>query len=103
MSRIRHRRDMTYIMTTNSPGDAESFRKVTERVERHAHGLIALYAGINDRGLAITSVWQSKAHSDRFTVEHLIPAIREVAGEGAGGGITIDFDCFHEHMGAQLT
>ena len=94
---------MTYIMTTNSQGDAESFRKVTERVERHAHGLVALYAGINDRGLAITSVWQSKAHSDRFAVEHLIPAIREVVGEDTGPGITVDFECFHEHTGAPLT
>jgi hypothetical protein len=94
---------MTYLMTTNSPGDAKTFLKVTERVERHAQGLLALYAGINERGLAITSVWESKAHSDRFTVEHLIPAIRELVGEGAGVGITVDFECFHEHTGAQLT
>ena len=94
---------MTYLITTNSPGDAETFNKISERVERHAHGLLALYAGINDRGLAITSVWESKAHSDRFTVEHLMPAIRELMGEHTGGGITVDFDCFHEQIGAPLT
>ena len=93
---------MTYLITTNSPGDAETFLKVSERVEQHAHGLLALYAGINDRGLAVTSVWESKAHSDRFTVEHLIPAIRDLVGEPTGAGITVDFECFHEHMGAQL-
>ena len=93
---------MTYLITMNSSGDAETFRKVNERVEPHAHGLLALYAGVNDRGLAITSVWQTKAHSDRFTVEHLIPAIREIVGEPTGGGLTVDFECFHEHMGAQL-
>ena len=92
---------MTYLITMNSSGDAEIFDKISERVQRHAHGLVALYAGVNDRGLAITSVWESKAHSDRFTVEHLIPAVRELVGENNGGGITIDFECFHEHQGGE--
>jgi hypothetical protein len=86
---------MTYVMTTHtSNGDAETYRKVTARVSDHADGLIARYAGMSENGLAVTTVWQSKAHSDRFVAEHLIPAVRDLAGEPNGDSTTIDFEAF---------
>lgn len=44
-------------------------------------------------------MWESKAHSDRFTTEHLLPAIREIAGEGDRNGLMIDFETFDEYHG----
>jgi hypothetical protein len=87
---------MTYVMTTNTPhGEPDTYRKIVERVSSHADGLIARYAGMSEAGLAITTVWQSKAHSDRFTAEHLLPALREINGAPGGGpGTTIDFEAF---------
>ena len=41
---------------------------------------------MNEAGLAITTVWESKAHSDRFATEHLVPAIRDIAGDAINGG-----------------
>jgi len=85
---------MTYVMTTNGQGDPENYRKISERVSEHADGLIARYAGMNENGLAITTVWESKVHSDRFTAEHLMPAVRDIVGEPNGGGTMIGFEAF---------
>lgn len=89
-------------MTTNVPGDLHTYREVTERVLPHAEGLIAQYAGVNDRGLAITDIWESKAHCDRFAAEHLLPTLRELLGErlGQGEGLTVDFIATDEYPGA---
>ena len=44
----------------------------------------ARYVGVNELGLGITTVWASKADSDRFTSERLFPAIRQVFGNEPG-------------------
>ena len=85
---------MTYVMTINNQADPETYRKVAERVSKHADGLIARYAGMNEQGLAITTVWESKVHSDRFAAEHLLPAIRDLVGEPNGNATMIDFEAF---------
>jgi hypothetical protein len=86
---------MTYVMTTHSSqADPETYRKIVDRVSEHADGLIARYAGTNENGLAITTVWETKAHSDRFAAEHLIPAIREITGGTPGSPAMIDFEAF---------
>ena len=36
-------------------------------------GFIALYAGTSGDGMSVTAVWETKAHSDRFTAEKLLP------------------------------
>ncbi|HEV7762165.1 MAG TPA: hypothetical protein VGO78_24315 [Acidimicrobiales bacterium] len=95
---------MTYVLVTNSTtGDPETFQAISDRVEEHAHGLVARYAGINERGLAVTTVWESKAHADRFTVDHLLPAIRELAPEAdqqAEGPLVIEYDAFDQFPAA---
>jgi hypothetical protein len=86
---------MTYLLTTNGNGDQDTYLQVVARVDAHAHGLIARYAGMNERGLAITTVWESKAQADRFTAEHLLPALRAIAGgDGDGPAVTVDFEAF---------
>ena len=86
---------MTYVMTTHSSqAEPETYRKIVDRVSGHADGLIARYAGTNENGLAITTVWETKAHSDRFAAEYLLPAIREITGEMPRNPAMIDFEAF---------
>jgi|SoiMethySBSTD1v2_1073268.scaffolds.fasta_scaffold434887_2 hypothetical protein len=94
---------MTYVLTNNFAGDVETYRRIAERVEPFAEGLVARYTGQNERGLAITTVWQSKAHADRFTAEHLMPAVHEFAGPAAGqpDGVHVDFETFDEFVAAR--
>jgi len=93
--------DMTYLITTNHDGDPETYRKVCERVDRHTDGMIARYAGMNDRGLAVTVVWESKAHSDRFAAEQLVPALRDIAGvDDPGQRVVVDFEAFETYIPA---
>jgi hypothetical protein len=95
---------MTYVLVTNSTGgDPETFRAIVDRVEEHAHGLVARYTGMNERGLAITSVWESKAHADRFTVDHLLPAIRDIVPEADQpdeGPMVLEYDTFDQFPAA---
>lgn len=94
---------MTYIITTNSTGaDFDTYCKVADRVQPHAHGRIAHYAGMNEAGLAITTIWESKAHSDRFATEHLLPALQDIVGCAAdsGPGIIVGFDATDEFHAA---
>ena len=72
---------MTYLMTSNHDGDLATFRRIAEQLDAQTAGLVARYAGENEHGLAITSVWESKAACDRFTAEHLVPALKAVLGD----------------------
>src|SRR5688572_19591333 len=90
---------MTYLITTNHDGDPETYRKICERIDGHTDGIIARYAGMNDRGLAVTVVWDSKAHSDRFAAEQLVPALRDIAGvDDPGHAVVVDFEAFETYI-----
>ena len=90
---------MTYLITTNHDGDPETYRKICERVDGHTDGMLARYAGMNDRGLAVTVVWESKAHSDRFAAEQLVPALRDIADvDDPGDMVVVDFDAFETYV-----
>jgi hypothetical protein len=85
---------MTYIISTNNSGDEETFRKVGDIVGNGAEGLIALYAGASGDGLSITAVWETKAHSDRFAAEKLMPALRQLGVAGGPPSTMIEFETF---------
>jgi hypothetical protein len=85
---------MTYIISTNNSGDEETFRKVGDIVGNGAEGLIALYAGASGDGLSITAVWETKAHSDRFAAEKLMPALRQLGVAGGPPSTVIEFETF---------
>lgn len=85
---------MTYIISTHTPGDETTFRKVGELVGTDTEGLIALYAGAAGDGLSITAVWESKAHSDRFAAEKLMPAMQQLGLAGGPPTTMIDFETF---------
>jgi hypothetical protein len=90
---------MTYIISTNGPGDEESFRKVGELVGDRPDGLIGLYGGASGAGLSITAIWETKAHSDRFAAEKLMPALQELGIAGGRPTTMIEFEAFTEVAG----
>jgi hypothetical protein len=84
---------MTYILSTQTGGTLDGFGRVETVLGPDVPaGLIARYVGTNETGLSITTVWASKADSDRFSAERLFPALREVFGEEPGEPVAmIDF------------
>ena len=77
---------MRYILTTQTGAGLEEFCKVDEALGPGADqsGCWRADVGVNELGLGITTVWASKADSDRFTSERLFPAIRQVFGNEPG-------------------
>lgn len=49
---------------------------------------------MNETGLATTTSWESKAHSDRFATEHLLPTLHDIVGDAANAGrdVVVGFD-----------
>lgn len=91
---------MTYLMTSNTDGDLGTFRQIVDRVGAPP-GMIARYAGENEHGLAITTVWETKAACDRFTAEQLIPALTAVLGDPLPAGATsafVTFEVIDQHV-----
>ena len=70
---------MAYIHIARTGGRTiEDFRMVSEKVEppRVIDGLLVQAAGSDDNGLHVVTVWQSKAHADRYEAEQLFPAFQ---------------------------
>src|SRR5687768_960244 len=80
---VAHHRRMTYVLIiTNSTATYEGYEQVLANLPTtRPAGLIARFAGMSDRGLTITAVWDSKVHADRFGAEVLTPTIRATLGE----------------------
>ena len=85
---------MTYIISTNTPGDEATYRKVGELVDTQPEGLVALYAGAGGDGLSVTAVWESKAQADRFAAEQLVPALRQLGVQPGTPSSMIEFETF---------
>lgn len=98
-----HSGGMTYIISTNSPGDEATFRKVGDLVERQPDGLVALYAGTSGAGLSVTAIWRSKAQADRFAAEQLMPALRQVVPDGGPPAAMIEYETFEDVLAAGST
>ncbi len=85
---------MTYIISTDGPGDEATFHKVGDLVGDRPEGLIALYGGASANGLSITAVWESKTQADRFTAEKLFPALSQLGIEPGTPTSMIEFETF---------
>jgi hypothetical protein len=74
---------MTYVLiVTNSAATYEGYEQVLAKLPTtRPVGMIARFAGMSDRGLTITAVWESKVHADRFGAEVLMPTIRATLGD----------------------
>ena len=64
----------------------EQFDQVVAQFEDRPEGMQARYAGTAEDGsLRVISLWESKAHADRFMTERLGPALAAVLGPEPGG------------------
>ena len=71
---------MSYAMVSQSHGVGIEWHHAVQRElgSEPVEGLLASYAGTGKDGLCVISVWESKAHADRFTVEQLVPALQRL-------------------------
>jgi heme-degrading monooxygenase HmoA len=70
---------MAYVHFSKSKGQTiDSFRTVAAKHNppEDIDGLLAWAAGTDDNGLNVVTVWQSKAHADRWAAEQLFPAFQ---------------------------
>jgi hypothetical protein len=90
---------MTYMLSTQTPATPEQFEAVDAVVGPDMPtGLLARYIGVTDVGVAVTTMWASKADADRFFVERLRPAVQQVTGvdEPPPPQATIGYEVTHE-------
>jgi hypothetical protein len=72
---------MAHIHIAATPGvTIDGFRAVAAKHNppQDIDGLLAWAAGTDSSGLHVVTVWQSKAHQDRWESEQLIPAFQSL-------------------------
>ncbi len=70
---------MAHIHMATTPGvSIEGFRAVAAKHNppQDIDGLLAWAAGTDSSGLHVLTVWESKAHQDRWSAEQLFPAFQ---------------------------
>jgi hypothetical protein len=85
---------MQWITVATTPFDSiEQFDAMLAEVGSNPDGLEARYVGTADDRLRVVSLWESKAHADRFFTETLPPVLAKVLGpEPVGAPETIGID-----------
>ncbi len=72
---------MQWIAVATPPfGSIEQFDTVMAQVGGEPEGLEARYVGTAGDGLRVVTLWESKAHADRFFAERLGPALAKALG-----------------------
>ena len=72
---------MAHIHIAATPGvTIDGFRAVAAKHNppQDIDGLLAWAAGTDESGLHVVTVWQSKAHQDRWAAEQLFPAFQSL-------------------------
>ena len=72
---------MAHIHIAATPGvTIDGFRAVAAKHNppQDIDGLLAWAAGTDSSGLHVVTVWQSKAHQDRWAAEQLFPAFQSL-------------------------
>jgi hypothetical protein len=71
----------------------EQFDQVMGQLGTEPEGLEARYVGTTGDSLRVVTLWESKAHADRFFTERLGPALAKVLGpEPAGNPEVLGMD-----------
>jgi heme-degrading monooxygenase HmoA len=76
---------MAHIQFAKSKGQTiENFRMVAAKHNppQDIDGLLAWAVGTDENGLNVVTVWQSKAHKERWAAEQLFPAFQELGLSG---------------------
>jgi len=76
---------MAYVHISKSKGRGiEDFRAVSAKHSppQDIDGLLAWAAGSDEDGLHVVTVWQSRAHEERWAAEQLFPAFQELGMTG---------------------
>ena len=93
---------MHWITVATPPfGSIEQFDKVRAQVGEEPAGLEARYVGTADDGtIRIVTLWESKAHADRFLGETLGPVLAKAFGpEPVGRPEVIGIDVARSYVG----
>lgn len=95
---------MPYIHVSHVPGHSLSdYRAIAEVLgPQTPEGRLALIVGETDGALHIIDVWDTKAHSDRFAAEKLMPAFRQAAIAPGPEEAYIEFDAVILDLGAAV-
>ena len=81
---------MQWIAVATPPfASVDQFDKVMEIVGAEPDGLQARYVGTSADGVRVISLWESKAHADRFMAERLGPALAKALGPEPAGAPTV--------------
>lgn len=85
---------MQWIAVATPPfSSIEQFDQVMENIGTEPEGLEARYVGPSEDGLRVVTLWESKAHADRFFAERLGPALAKALGpEPAGAPAVLGID-----------
>jgi heme-degrading monooxygenase HmoA len=76
---------MAYIHIAKTKGQTiETFRMVSAKhnAPQDIDGLLAMAAGSDENGLNVVSIWESKAHQERWAAEQLFPAFQALGLNG---------------------
>lgn len=77
---------MTWITVATPPfASIEQLDGIVEQLGGAPDGMEARYAGTTDDGLRVITLWESKAHADRFFAETLGPLLAKVLGPEPAG------------------
>jgi hypothetical protein len=77
----------------------EQFDAVRAQQGSEPDGLEARYVGMTNGELRIVSVWESKAHADRFFAETLGPVLAKILGpEPAGPADVLEIDVARSYV-----
>jgi hypothetical protein len=75
---------MAYTTISETRGTLETFAQVDGLLpDTLPDGLLIGIRGMSELGLTIVTVWRSRADADRFSAEHLGPALAKVGGDPA--------------------
>jgi len=81
---------MQWIAVATPPfASIDQFDKVMENIGTEPDGLEARYVGTSPDGLRVVTLWESKAHADRFFTERLGPALAKALGPEPAGTPTV--------------
>jgi hypothetical protein len=85
---------MKWIAIATPPfASVDQFDRVMDNIGAEPEGLEARYVGSSADGLRVVTLWESKAHADRFFTDRLGPALAKALGpEPAGNPAVLGID-----------